>query len=515
MTLACSRTLVLCLLLTVPALGQWSFAPERTPVGRIVDVAIGLDLDAEPGQEIVIGSGGGGLRVLSNREGHLAETPGTLLPGSRPRRLVAADVDQDGRRDLVVLEGHTATRLFVLPTSGSGFAAPVLVGTTFGAPRDVAVADVDGDGARDLVFTTGASASVWAHLGNGAGGFGAAVSLVTSVRPVSRLAVGDLDGDGVLDLVLGHDGPAQFALRPGVGGGSFGPAVWLTHPVAAALEVTGLAVADLQSDGILDVLATARVPGGAGTFILKHDALLTSATWIRQEAIEGYPVSLAVADLDGDAVLDVVVGHHRNGGAGGVRVLRGLGTGGWLAAPEPVFAASDLTTLAVADLDAGGAGDLLVAEASGTVTGLRNATVRGVLRPGTGDALELAMGVDGPLASGPGHDVHVAKAGQWIHLRTWSWLSAFNGLFPRLHVELLPWSLPQVPGPLAGLWLRPATAPLLALGGPLPPVGVAWSYPVPAGLAGTAITVQVLIPTDRAENGTLATSQAHAVRFVP
>ena len=70
-------------------------------------------------------------------------------------------------------------------------------------PNAVAAADINGDGKLDLVVTNSVSYTVSVFLGNGNGTFAAKQDFTTGGYPNS-VVVADLNGDGRLDLVLAN-----------------------------------------------------------------------------------------------------------------------------------------------------------------------------------------------------------------------------------------------------------------------------------------------------------------------
>jgi hypothetical protein len=173
----------------------------------------------------------------------------TALPAAA-HELVAADLNRDGRLDLVAVAGG---RLLVLLGDGAGgLGAPRDVGSAFELTKPV-VSDLDHDGIPDLVVDASPSGSgpIGVLLGDGTGGFGAP-RLFTGGEPEHGLAVGDVSRDGNRDVV------APGALWLGDGKGGLGaPRVIPNSPD------TALVLSDVNGDGRLDLAGgmTAGRPG--------------------------------------------------------------------------------------------------------------------------------------------------------------------------------------------------------------------------------------------------------------
>jgi hypothetical protein len=141
----------------------------------------------------------------------------------------------------------------------------------------LAVADLDADGVPDLAAADEFGDTVKVLLGNGDGGFQAPLSFPAGARP-SSIAAADFDGDGVPDLVTADRGehyldpssqlpivvrPASRSVLLGNGDGSFQPAVSYPADVGSA----SVAVADVDGDSVLD-LVTANTYSGDVSVLL-------------------------------------------------------------------------------------------------------------------------------------------------------------------------------------------------------------------------------------------------------
>jgi hypothetical protein len=246
--------------------------------------------------------------------------------GSYPVSVAVADVNGDGRPDLVV--ANETTTVSVLLGNGNGtFQSPVSY-TVGLSPTSVAVADVNGDGHPDLVTANSGSSysprvgkTVSVLLGNGNGTFQAAQNFTTDSRP-SSVVVADVNGDGRPDLVTTNYGANAYggndvSVLLGNGNGTFHSAA--NYPVAPGPQ--GLAVADVNGDGHLDLVTAdygirsviVLLGNGNGTFQAATNYLVGAAG-----------PGVAAADVNGDGVPDLMATNAPLGGSGTVSLLLGI-----------------------------------------------------------------------------------------------------------------------------------------------------------------------------------------------
>jgi hypothetical protein len=112
------------------------------------------------------------------------------------------DVNGDGLDDIITFTRNAAADVFVALSTGSGFGAGVKWHEFFGIAGEYpGVADVNGDGRDDLVvFTRGTLGDVYVALSTG-GGFGASAKWHDWFAVGGELPrVGDFNGDGKADI---------------------------------------------------------------------------------------------------------------------------------------------------------------------------------------------------------------------------------------------------------------------------------------------------------------------------
>ena len=123
-----------------------------------------------------------------------------------PGQITTADVNGDGKLSIVVPDyaSSEGTSLEVLTNNGTGVFSSNATYTVGQGPQSVIAADINGDGKVDLI-----SANLFGTLtvltNNGDGGFGFSATLPTGLYPNS-IVTADLNGDGKLDLVTATDG---------------------------------------------------------------------------------------------------------------------------------------------------------------------------------------------------------------------------------------------------------------------------------------------------------------------
>ncbi|UYC20144.1 MULTISPECIES: VCBS repeat-containing protein [unclassified Xanthomonas] len=196
------------------------------------------------------------------------------------------DVDRDGDLDVVVAVEHGANVLYLNDGNGKLTWKPGVFGDTPNDNEHVRAADFNGDGIMDVIFVAEADEVHNLFFGDGKGGFVPMNPRLPRTSQGNGLAVGDVNGDGLPDIVVGNTpedkpGPARNFLwlndskRPG----HFIDAT-ATHLPASDDHTQGIALADMDGDADLDMVVANQSPpnrlllnDGKGRFVDASDRL--------------------------------------------------------------------------------------------------------------------------------------------------------------------------------------------------------------------------------------------------
>ncbi|MFI5377668.1 MAG: Ig-like domain-containing protein [Tepidisphaerales bacterium] len=252
----------------------------------------------------VAASGAGTYPIIAGQSGYGFATPVPYAVAGNPARLAVADLNGDGRPDIVTVNGDSIS---VLLNRGAGSFQPAVTTAVTGA-ADVAVADVNQDGRADLLVAAGSTNTVVLLLGNGDGTFQTARLALNFGAPVTSVAVADFNLDGRPDLVVGGPGIAGTkALGTYIGDGTGG--FLLAGIVSNASSVTRLAIGNFGGDAYPDVVAIGSfaVPS-ACDFLGYRGSASGVLSWRDGWGGTTAYTSLAAGDFNNDGVTDFVVG---------------------------------------------------------------------------------------------------------------------------------------------------------------------------------------------------------------
>jgi uncharacterized repeat protein (TIGR01451 family) len=374
---------------------------------------------------IFLGDGAGGFSAASG-------SPMALTGQLGAYSLAVDDFDGDGEKDLAVVNLGSDTVSVLLGNGDGAFSSAVSFPIAGGAvapaaptkePISLASGDFDHDTRRDLAvadFGSGAGTQdvqVFLNTSSGIGNVAFATGAsVTTGEEAAFVVVGDLDGDTWDDIAVSNHAGASVSVLLNDQAGGFpdagaGNTFATNDGVTAASNPSGLAVADMNEDGDLDLLAacagssdqdlTARVAVFLGD---GSGALAAPVLYARGD---NGPLTLATADIDGDEHADIVVANSQNNT---VSIYTGDGAGA-LGAPSnfTVGTGNFPFLVAAGRVDADGKPDVVATDVDDNVAILLNTTAfeadlsvvsvsDGVATavPGTADNYTVTIRNDGP-----------------------------------------------------------------------------------------------------------------------
>lgn len=325
-----------------------------------VDVALG-DLTGNGKLDIVIARSalGDALMLYGDGSGQFSESSSMSMEvGKAPSAVLLADLNSDGIQDLVVVD-YLADKLGLFFGDGQGAFSPAPVGTLSvgAAPRAVQAADLNGSGHLDLAVANYGSNDISVLLGDGSGGFTNAPGAPFAAGGTGPrgIAVGDLNANGILDIVSVNRRSNSISILLGDGEGGFA----LTgSPLAVGSEPVAVAIGDLSGNGILDI-ATANSGSDDVTILFGDGGGGFSAAPVSPLVAGSRPIVLSIGDLNADGSNDIVIG---NFASDNLTVYFGNGTGDFSEADgSPVFLpGGGPNAIALADLDGDGRLDIVV-----------------------------------------------------------------------------------------------------------------------------------------------------------
>lgn len=283
-------------------------APTFYPVTEVAGGLGAKDLDGDGRDELVVFSESGDppLSVFPNLGDGRFGAAFELLVGAQMRGgLDFADLDDDGNTDVVV--GGRGPWVVARGREDFGLAQPRTIGSSIDGARDIRAMRLGGpDAPVDVVVVNAFSLDLEIYRGDGEGDFGSRTLVQSFSRGgEGRLAVADFDLDGTPDLALSAERGIAVFRGDGLGTLTYeGDYPLISRP-------SFLAPADIDGDGVVDLVVGSRSDSLFHVLLGRGDGTLE--VFDSQDTFEAptpsglFPHIVRAADMNGDARLDLVI----------------------------------------------------------------------------------------------------------------------------------------------------------------------------------------------------------------
>ena len=268
---------------------------------------------------IMNGANSGTLQVLMNNTTKDATTPsfaslGTYSTQVDPSAVAVADINGDQKPDIIVANAGSASISVFLNTSTStttSFASgqTISVGNT---PKQLATADVNSDGKPDLIVTdSGTHPTVL--INTTTKGASTASFSSTSLTAVPQYSVGvttpDLNGDTKPDLVFANSNNSNgLVLLNTTSANASTPSFSTPQTVSSGLQPESAQSGEINGDAVPDVVIGNYYDGTVTVYLNKTSTNGSSASLTSGKTftVGTKPDQIAIADINGDGKSDII-----------------------------------------------------------------------------------------------------------------------------------------------------------------------------------------------------------------
>jgi hypothetical protein len=322
-------------------------------------IAIPTQFDTNLGSLwLYYGDGAGGFSSIV----HLGHGKGEL-----PHSVIAGDFDGDGRADVAIANAISGRGDVSVYLSADNFRTDIpLQWTSAGSRSGVSsmmAADLNADGKSDVVATSGATNEVFVALGGAGGNFTNIKTFSSGDESPAHVVAVNFDDDGKLDLVVanraGGTFPGNVAVLRGDGAGDFSaPTI---YPVGTPTHF--ITLGRFTGDGIgfaLSLKVKERFNNEQADIVFLRDfnsrAFFTTTPGVDNSG------KLVAEDFNGDGFTDLAM----MGVYGDVSILLSVGTGDFKFSSTIHTGEVDKTAILLApDMNGDGKPDLVIGHDSG------------------------------------------------------------------------------------------------------------------------------------------------------
>jgi hypothetical protein len=290
------------------AQGTYPSPPQSVDIG---------DVNGDGKNDVVVGNDRASIQIfLQDPNGNL--TPSSVHATQNSTVIKIGDLNGDGRLDIAGI-GHGTANASVLYQNPDGTLAPPV---SFSAPHggfdDLDIGDINGDGKNDLIVMSGQNYT-YANLAvltqNSSGSFNSVVfyDLGENVN-TQGLGVGDVNGDQLNDVIVSYGGnsPASnisIFHQQQSGILSNAPISLPSYDIPEPVEIK-----DVTGDGLSDIVVLHGGWHSLGVYVQTVDGNLSPEQLFTIPSASHYNVQgLALDDINNDGLTDAVIADSNHG----------------------------------------------------------------------------------------------------------------------------------------------------------------------------------------------------------
>jgi hypothetical protein len=369
---------IVCTLATTLAVQAQTVQFKKTTAPGSAALQIDLNGDGAPDLiETLLGTSKAAFKVaLSNGNGtYQKAVPYHTIDSEIISGITVADVNGDGKGDVVVTicacgspQAQPGVEVFL--GNGNGTLRPPTTKIPLTASAPLIAADVNHDGKIDLILSLNNTVAVMDGVGDGTFSAPMTVYAPDPYNLESVLLTGDFDGDTNADVlvqdVLCNQGSCDYRLTTlyGDGKGNFVP----VHLSCSACDAQSYTVADINQDGKSDLVTYDQIFYGSSS----RNFQLTTFPQIQSPYLPAGNGVIAVADLNGDGHNDLAFATNQFGQYGSSLTYElGVAGGGFTDPAQYPFTTWNAISSRIGDYNNDQKPDVLVDTADNTGPGLR------------------------------------------------------------------------------------------------------------------------------------------------
>jgi hypothetical protein len=354
------------------------------PTGLGPQFICNADLDGDGKPDLIVANGDSNTVTIY----HNNSTPGTISfsevasftmgTNGYPIGVAAGDLDGDGKPDIVISNYYTQTLTIYRNASTTGH---IVMDSALSVPSGnyilgPSIADLNGDGKPEVIVACQGSNIISVYTNSSTVGHISFSNETSIIAPSGgspfKAVVADIDGDGKPDIVAANSylNTVSVYLNTTPTGGTISFASDVDFTTGNFPE--GVAIGDIDGDGKPDLVVANSTDNTLSLF--RNTSTVGNLSFATQLTVNsGYSAyDLVIADLDGDGKPDIAVDDQFNNT---VSVHRNISTPGAIAInPNVDYATGNIPySITTADFDGDGKPDLVTCnDADNTFTVLRN-----------------------------------------------------------------------------------------------------------------------------------------------